>query len=370
MGSAQFVWKMIAAVSLVIIWNTFAASSLPLNQIVLPDGFAISEYVSGIKDARSMAMGPKGTLIVGTREDGRVWAVMDTNDDYRADRKVAIASGLINPNGVAFNGADLYVAERSRILKYSNIEERINQVPQPEIIKADFPSKEHHGWKYIAFGPDGYLYVPIGAPCNICLEKDPIFASITRMKPDGSDFSIFAKGIRNTVGFDWHPQTRELWFTENGADGMGDTIPSDELNRASVAGSHFGFPYCHEGDVSDPQFGHLRSCDQFKPPVIKLGAHVAALGMKFYTGNMFPLQYRNRIFIAEHGSWDRSEKVGYRIVTVDISENPPDTAVFASGWLQSGKVWGRPVDVLELRDGSLLISDDYAGAIYRVSYEP
>lgn len=366
MRSDQVVCKMITT----FLWCAIAASSLPLDRIALPDGFIIAEYVSGIPDARSMAIGPKGTLIVGTRNDGRLWAVLDTNGDFRVDRKVAIASGLTNPNGVAFNGADLYVAERSRILKYPNIEERIDRVPQPQIIKADFPSQQHHGWKYIAFGPDGYLYVPVGAPCNICLEKDPRFASITRMKPDGSDFSIFAKGIRNTVGFDWHPKTKELWFTENRADGMGDTVPSDELNRASVAGLHFGFPYCHEGDIPDPEYGHLRSCDQFKQPVVKLGAHVAALGMKFYTGTMFPPHYRNRIFIAEHGSWDRSEKVGYRVVTVDISANPPDTAVFASGWLKNGKVWGRPVDVLELKDGSLLISDDYAGAIYRVSYEP
>ncbi len=362
--------KIITLAFLTIIWNTLTSSSLPLDQILLPDEFIITEFATGIEDARSLAIGPEGTLFVGTRTNGRVWAVLDTNDDSKADRKVIIASGLTNPNGVAFHGEDLYIAERSRILKYSNIEKNINQPPPPEVIRDDFPSEQHHGWKYIAFGPDGYLYVPIGAPCNVCLENDRRFASITRMKPDGSDFTIFAEGIRNTVGFDWHPETKELWFTDNGRDNLGDTIPSDELNRAETAGKHFGFPFCHAGNISDPQFGNQRSCNEFTPPVAKLGAHVAALGMKFYTGTMFPSQYRNRIFIAEHGSWNRSEKVGYRIITVDTRTNPPDTSVFASGWLQKGQVWGRPVDILIYKDGSILVSDDHAGAIYRISYTP
>jgi glucose/arabinose dehydrogenase len=370
MKTGRIMRAMIFGTGLIAAGNLSAASTLPLNQISLPDGFTIAEFATGIEDARSLAMGPNGTLIVGTRTNGRLWAVLDTNGDYRADRKVVIASGLTNPNGVAFYGADLYVAERSRILKYSNIEEKVDQPPQPEVIRSDFPSEEQHGWKYIAFGPDGYLYVPIGAPCNVCLQSDPRFASITRMKPDGSDFSIFAEGIRNTVGFDWHPETKELWFTDNGRDNMGDTIPSDELNRAQVAGMNFGFPYCHAGTISDPQFGSQRSCDEFTPPVVKIGAHVAALGMKFYTGAMFPSQYHNRIFIAEHGSWNSSKKVGYRVVTVDLNVDPPDTSTFASGWLRNGNAWGRPVDVLVLKDGSLLVSDDYAGAVYRIIYTP
>jgi glucose/arabinose dehydrogenase len=359
----------LAATGLIAV-GTVWGSSLPLNQITLPYGFAIVEYVTGIQDARSLAMGPDCTLVVGTRTDGRVWAVIDSNGDYRADRKTVIASGLTNPNGVAFNGADLYVAERSKILKYPNIENNIDLPPKPEVIRDDLPSRQHHGWKYIAFGPDGYLYVPVGAPCNVCLEDDRRFASITRMKPDGSDFSIFAEGIRNTVGFDWHPVTKELWFTDNGRDNMGDNIPSDELNRALSSGLHFGFPFCHEGKIADPEFGSQKSCDEFVSPVVNLGAHVAALGMKFYTGSMFPQQYRNRVFTAEHGSWNRSVKVGYRVVTVDLSVTPPDTAVFASGWLRNGEVWGRPVDVLVLNDGSLLVSDDHAGAVYRITYTP
>jgi glucose/arabinose dehydrogenase len=368
MKAYRFIFKTMVLFILIVIDKIYGASALQLDQIVLPDGFTITEFATGIEDARSLAVGPKGTLIVGTRTNGRVWAVVDTNGDYRADRKVVIASGLTNPNGVAFHGDDLYVAERSRIVKFTSIETNLDQPPQPVVIRNDYPTEEQHGWKYIAFGPDGYLYVPVGAPCNICLQSDERFASITRMKPDGSDFSIFAKGIRNTVGFDWHPETKELWFTDNGRDNLGDTIPSDELNRAPGSGMHFGFPFCHAGTISDPQFGSQRSCDEFTPPVVKLGAHVASLGMKFYTGSMFPSKYRNRIFIAEHGSWNSPKKVGYRIVTVDLSVNPPDTELFASGWLRNETAWGRPVDILVMKDGSLLVSDDFAGAVYRIKY--
>ena len=355
----------------VIFFSMRVCSQTPeIERIALPEGFTISLYASGIPDARSLSRGPRGVIIVGTRTDGKVWAIADTNGDNVADRKVVIADGLTNPNGVAFHGNDLFVAERSRILRYSNVEDHIGNPIQPAVIRDDLPTDDTHGWKYIGFGPDGYLYVPIGAPCNVCLETDNRYASITRMKADGSDFSVYAEGIRNSVGFDWHPQTNALWFTDNGRDNMGDDIPSDELNSAPEAGMHFGFPFCHEGSVADPTYGNLRSCDEFNPPVVKLGAHVAALGMKFYTGRMFPTEYRNRIFIAEHGSWNRSKKVGYRIVTVDPSADPPSTSVFAQGWLQNETAWGRPVDVLVMPDGALLVSDDYAGAVYRIEYTP
>lgn len=345
------------------------STEIHLNRIKMPEGFKISHYASNIPDARSMAMGPRGTLFVGNRRADKVWAVLDSNKDNIGDKTVIIAKGLTSPNGVAFSGNDLYVAEISRILRFRDIESNINRLPKPEIIRDNFPKNKSHGWKYIKFGPDGFLYIPIGAPCNVCLKKDKRFASITRMKPDGSNLSIFAHGIRNTVGFDWHPVTGELWFTENGRDMMGDDIPPDELNHAPKAGMHFGFPFCHGGDIPDPRFGSRRACNEFTSPAIKLGPHVAALGMKFYTGEMFPSKYRHQIFIAEHGSWNRSKKIGYRITLVKIENNRATSyEVFADGWMQNETAWGRPVDILLMPDGALLVSDDLAGAIYRIEY--
>jgi glucose/arabinose dehydrogenase len=232
-----------------------------------------------------------------------------------------------------------------------------------------------HGWKFIAFGPDGKLYVPVGGPCNVCdrTDEDPRYASITRMNPDGSDLEVFASGIRNSVGFDWHPATNELWFTSNGRDGLGDETPPDVLNRADRQGLHFGFPYCHGGNLPDPQFGEERPCANFSRPALGLGPHVAALGMRFYTGDMFPERYRNQIFIAEHGSWNRSPAAGhtgYRLMVVRLNGNRAvDYEVFAEGWLRDDNTaWGRPVDVLVMPDGALLLADDRAGVIYRISY--
>jgi glucose/arabinose dehydrogenase len=237
------------------------------------------------------------------------------------------------------------------------------------IVNDDFPKDKHHGWKYIAFGPDDMLYVPVGAPCNVCQKKDHRYASIMRMNPDGSGLEVFARGIRNTVGFDWHPATGELWFTNNGRDWMGDDLPPDTLHRAPVKGLDFGFPYCHGGDLPDPEFGNIRRCEEFTPPAIKLGPHVAPLGMKFYTGQQWPARYHHQIFIAEHGSWNRSIPIGYRITLINLEKNKPVRyAVFAEGWLQGQKAWGRPVDILVMKDGALLVSDDRAGAIYRITY--
>jgi glucose/arabinose dehydrogenase len=357
----------IAAVAVIVVTGG-TAGDIHLDRINLPEGFTISVYASGFPEARSMALGPKGTLFIGNRQDDKVWAAVDTNGDDRADITTVLLDGLTSPNGVAVLGNDLYVAERSRILRYRDMEAYLEKPPAPEVLRDDFPTDDLHGWKYIAFGPDGYLYVPVGAPCNVCLQSDGRYASITRMKPDGGDFSVFARGIRNTVGFDWHPVTGELWFTDNGRDNLGDDIPSDELNRAATAGTHFGFPFCHAGDIADPEFGSQRRCDEFTPPVVNLGAHVAALGMKFYTGSMFPPSYRNQIFIAEHGSWNRSEKVGYRVVAVDPATGKH--TVFAAGWMQDEVAWGRPVDILVMPDGALLVSDDMAGAVYRIGYTP
>jgi glucose/arabinose dehydrogenase len=239
----------------------------------------------------------------------------------------------------------------------------------PEIFVDGLPSEAHHGWKYIAFGPDGMLYVPIGAPCNICLSEDERFASILRVSADGDRLEIFARGVRNTVGFDWHPGTGDLWFTDNGRDWLGDNSPPDELNRAPGKGHHFGYPFCHGGDIADPDFGDQRGCEEFVAPEQNLGPHVAALGLRFYTGYQFPPEYRGQVLIAEHGSWNRSKKIGYRITLVQIRNGRAASyEVFAEGWLDGQKAWGRPVDLLQLPDGSILVSDDYAGAIYRISY--
>ncbi|HPM32144.1 MAG TPA: sorbosone dehydrogenase family protein [Chryseolinea sp.] len=346
--------------------------TLPLDKIKLPAGFTIDVFAE-VENARGMTMSPSGILYVGNSNKDKVYAVKDVDRDFKADKKWVVASGLNMPTGVAFKDGDLYVSAVSRILKYPGIESKLNAPPAPIVINEDFPTETHHGWKYIAFGPDGKLYVPVGAPCNICESKDEIYATITRMNADGSGREIFAKGIRNTVGFTWHPETKNIWFTDNGRDSMeGEDLPSCELNTASKPGLHFGYPYCHAGDVKDPEFGDKRPCSDFEKPIEKLGAHVAPLGLKFYTGSMFPASYKNQIFIAEHGSWDRKPKSGYNVTLVKLAGNKVlGREVFASGWLdnETQKVWGRPVDVLVLPDGSILVSDDQANVVYRISYK-
>ncbi len=280
-----------------------------------------------------------------------------------------IASGLREPAGVAFRDGSLYVSAVSRILRFDDIERRLANPPQPVVVNDRFPTDGHHGRKFIAFGPDGKLYVPVGVACNVC-EPDPDrYGVIMRMNADGTGLEVFARGLRNSVGFDWDPRTKELWFTDNGRDMLGDDLPPDTLNHAPRAGLRFGFPYCHAGVLPDPEFGRGRPCSAFRPPAQSLGPHVAALGMRFYTGTQFPAAYRGRIFIAEHGSWNRSRKIGYRVTMVTLDG---DRAVryepFAEGWLQGETQWGRPADVLVAPDGSLLVSDDFAGAVYRIRY--
>ncbi|GAA4844375.1 sorbosone dehydrogenase family protein [Algivirga pacifica] len=339
--------------------------------MTLPEGFQVSVFAEGIKNARSMALGDKGTVFVGNRKEDKVWALVDKDEDGIAERVYLLAKDLKMPNGVAFKDGDLYVAEVSRILKFSNIEENLNNPPAPEVIYDQYPTETHHGWKYIAFGPDGKLYVPVGAPCNICLSEDPQYASITRMDPDGSNMEVYVHGVRNTVGFAWHPETGNLWFTDNGRDMMGDDIPDCEVNVATEAGQHFGYPFWHAGDVKDPEFGKDTNAEDYIAPIQKMGAHVAPLGMSFYSGKMFPEAYKKKVFVAEHGSWNRSKKSGYKVSMITYEG---DKAIkkepFIEGWLndKTQKIWGRPVDVLELKDGSILISDDYAGVIYRVTH--
>jgi glucose/arabinose dehydrogenase len=348
-------------------------AKLPLDKVKLPKGFKISVFAQ-VDEARSMCLSPSGVLYVGNRRGNKVYAVTDRNRDFRADQVQVVASGLDMPNGVAFRDGSLYVAEVSRILRFDRIEQNLNNPPKPVVVFDKFPTDKHHGWKFIAFGPDGKLYVPVGAPCNICERPDnPAYSSITRLNPDGSGFEVFAHGIRNSVGFTWHPTTGEMWFTSNGRDMMGDDVPGDVLHRVPQAGMHFGYPYCHQGNVPDPEFGSKRPCSDFVPPAQVLGAHVAALGLRFYAGQQFPAEYRGQLIVAEHGSWNRSKKSGYRLALVRLDANQRVTSyeTFAEGWLDgnSQDVWGRPVDVQPLPDGSLLVSDDKANVIYRISYE-
>lgn len=340
-----------------------------LETVRLPPGFRIDLYAR-VPGARSMTLGDGGVLFVGSLRDGKVYAVPDRDGDGRGDTVVTIAGGLRMPNGVAFRDGALYVAEVSRILRFDNILTRLEDPILPAVVFDGYPADEHHGWKFIAFGPDGLLYVPVGAPCNACDPEKPIYGTITRIRPDGTGLEIFAHGVRNTVGFDWNPETKVLWFTDNGRDYMGDDLPPDELNRAPRKGLHFGFPYRHGKGVADPEFGGKGKGRSFTAPEVELGPHVASLGMRFYTGTMFPPQYRGDVFIAEHGSWNRSVPIGYRIMRVRVRDDrATGHEVFAEGWLQGRNAWGRPVDVLVMPDGSLLVSDDRAGAIYRITYE-
>jgi glucose/arabinose dehydrogenase len=362
-------WAAVGLSSLLSMKNdSIAAEKLPLDKIQLPPGFEISLYAE-VPGARSMTLSRSGTLFIGTQKAGKVYAIQ-TRGGEQNKKPTVIAQGLNTPNGVAFRDGALYVAEVSRVLRYDGIESRLHDAPKPVVVNNSFPSDRQHGWKFIAFGPDGLLYIPVGAPCNIC-EPDPDrYALLKRMKADGSGVEVFARGIRNTVGFDWHPQTKELWFTDNGRDRQGDDVPPDELNHAPKPGLHFGYPYCHGGDIPDPEFGKKRPCSEFTAPAQKLGPHVAALGMRFYTGSMFPSEYKNQIFIAEHGSWNRSTPIGYRVTLVQLQGNRAVSyKTFAQGWLQGNRAWGRPVDVVVMPDGALLVSDDEAGAIYRISYK-
>lgn len=357
----------VSAVACLLLAQHFTTANADLGEIELPPGFSIEVYAD-VPKARSLALGDNGIVYVGNRKADSVYAVVP--QEAAGPNVVEILNGLTVPNGVAFHGGDLYVAERTRVLRYENVQPPFDPMPDPDVLDLDLPGDRHHGWRYIGFGPDGMLYLSIGAPCNICDRGAEGYAQIIRMNPDGSGRETYAEGIRNSVGFTWHPGTGELWFTDNGRDLMGDDVPPGELNHVVQQGQHFGYPYCHGGEVLDPNFGKNRSCGDYTAPAQELGSHVAPLGVKFYTGAMFPSEYRGQIFIAEHGSWNRSKKIGYRVSMVRLRDGVPVSYdVFADGWLRNENVTGRPVDLLVLADGSMLVSDDYVGKIYRIYYE-
>ena len=339
---------------------------IPVDKIKVPAGFKVSLWAHSINNARMMTWGSKGTLFVSSRTAGNVYAVLDRGNTREVK---VIAKGLNLPNGVAFRDGTLYIAEVSKISKMPGIEDKLDSPPAMELVYDTLPKDLPHGWKYLAFGPDGKLYFNIGAPCNICMPPDT-HANLSRVNPDGIGFEYVAHGVRNSVGFDWHPVTKQLYFATHARDWMGDNEPSDKLDVVTKKGQHFGYPYCHQGDMLDPEFGKGHSCKEFTPPLLKTGPHVAGNGVEFYTGSMFPPEYKNRIFLTQRGSWNRSEKIGFRVMMVTLRPGAaPKYEVFAQGWLQGQEIWGRPVYTKQMKDGSLLIADDYAGAIYRVSYQ-
>lgn len=343
-----------------------------IQKLNSPDGFSVEIFADNIPNARQLALGANGTIYAGSRKAGKVYAITDTNRDYQSDNTYVIAEDLRQPSGIAYQDGSLYVAAINKVLRFDDIGQNLQNPPDPVLVTDSYPSESHHGWKFIAFGPDGKLYIPVGAPCNSCSPERDIYASITRMDPSGGGREIIAHGVRNSVGFDWHPETDELWFTDNGRDWMGDNRPPCELNHLTEKGQHFGFPYKHGSSIWDPEFGNTGKQMErsFQPPAQELDPHVAPLGMIFYTGNMFPDRFTNNILIAEHGSWNRSKKIGYRITMVTLEDgNATSYEPFIDGWLQDNDaVWGRPVDLLQLPDGSVLISDDHSGTIYRVTY--
>ncbi|MCK1641129.1 PQQ-dependent sugar dehydrogenase [Bradyrhizobium sp. 157] len=343
-----------------------APDKLPTAKLKVPAGFNIEVYAAGVANARSLALGDKGTVFVGSRLVDKVHAIV--NKDGRREVKV-LASGLYRPNGVAFKDGTLYIAELSRISKIENVEDNLDNPPKPTVIFDKLPKDEAHGWKFIAIGPDNKLYAPVGQPGNNVLNDDE-HGLIRRMNLDGSGAEVIVRGVRHTVGFDWHPETKQLYFTDNGRDWMSEDVPEDELNRITKVGEHFGAPFCLQGNIVDPEFGWGKSCSEYTAPVGLLGPHSAALGMRFYTGNMFPKAYKSAAIIARHGSWNRSRKVGGDVVIAKLNKDGTMRSLepFITGFLEDNKYIGRPVDVLQMKDGSLLVSDDYNGAVYRVTY--
>ena len=342
-----------------------AADKLPVDKLKAPKGFKVEVYASGMPNARSLALGDKGTVFVGSRLQDKVYAIVDKGG--KREVKI-IASGLYRPNGVAFKNGTLYIMELSQLSKIDKIEDNLDNPPKPTVILDGLPKDEAHGWKYIAIGPDNKLYFEIGQPCNNCLPPEG-YATMRRVNLDGTGMETIAQGIRNTVGFDWHPTSKELYFTDNSRDWMSEDLPNDELNRMTKVGQHFGSPFCYQGNLPDQEFGWGRKCEEFTPPIALMGPHTAALGMKFYTGNSFPAKYKNQILVARHGSWNKTNKLGGDVVLVNIKKDGTAGPIepFLTGFLENNSYVGRPVDVMVMKDGSVLVSDDWNDAVWRVS---
>ncbi len=356
--------------SLLLASISFAATEPRLNDLNVPPGFSLSLYARA-ESARSLAVGENGLLFVGSLE-GKVYALLpDANGDGKSDGVRVVAQGLNEPVGVAARGSDLFIGEIDKIGVIRDVAKKLSKPSKPEAWGPAFPKDTHHGRKHIAFGPDGWLYVPQGAPCNVCDRDSNLYATILRVSPDGKKRELVAKGVRNSVGFDWHPDTKEFWFTDNGRDHMGDEIPPDELNRLEKMGDHFGFPHCHAGLYLDPEFGNGKNCDSYKKPSALIPAHSAALGMRFLR-HQKDASLNGSVLVAEHGSWNRSSPIGYQVARVKFSAKGGrgERMPFLTGFLQKGKSWGRPVDIAETADGSIYISDDQSGSIYRLQHKP
>jgi glucose/arabinose dehydrogenase len=345
-----------------------AADKIPLDQLKVPKGFNLELYASGMPNARELALGSKGTVFVGSRLQDKVYAIADRNGKREAK---VLVSGLYRPNGVAFKDGTLYIAELSQISKIENVEDKLDSSPKPIVIYNDLPKDEAHGWKFIAVGPDNKLYLEVGQPGNNVLH-DKDHGQLRRINLDGSGAEVVARGVRHSVGFDWNPVTKELYFSDNGRDWLSEDVPEDKLSRVTKIGQHFGAPYCYQGNIPDPEFGWGHTCSEFEPPLMLTGPHSAGLGLRFYTGNMFPAKYKNAIFLARHGSWNRTKKFGGDILVVYVNKDGTvkSSEVFLTGFIQNNNYIGRPVDVLNMPDGSMLISDDYNGAVYRLTYGP
>ena len=345
------------------------ASDIPINKLKLPPGFKIEVWATGMPGARAMALGDNGKVYIGTRAIGRVYEVTD-NGKERTSR--VVVDKLVQPAGVAFNNGSLYVMAIDKVLRFDGIDKNASVTPVDLTAIFNLPPEQHHNWKYIAFGPDGKLYVPFGAPCNICEPPTAEYAQIRRYNPDGSGMEVLATGVRNTVGFDWHPTTKQLWFTNHGRDWMGDNTPNDTLNLMSKTGLNFGFPYCHQGNLPDNVITKANACQGVEQPIALMGPHVATMGIKFYTGNMFPPEYKDAALIARKGSWNSNQKVGFDVVMVKAGtdgKNPKITP-FITGFMNPAdqSFWGRPAYLMQMTDGSMLVSDEQLGAIYRVTY--
>jgi glucose/arabinose dehydrogenase len=343
-----------------------APDKLPAAKLKLPPGFNVEVYAAGMANARSLALGDKGTVFVGSRLVDKVYGI--ENKDGKRSVKI-VASGLYRPNGVAFKDGTLYIAELSKVSKIEKVEDNLDSPPKPVVIYDKLPKDEAHGWKFMAIGPDNKLYFEVGQPGNVVLH-DEDHGQIRRMNLDGTGAEVYVRGVRHSVGFDWNPENKQMYFTDNGRDWLSETVPEDELNRVTKQGEHFGAPYCLQGNIVDQELGWGKDCKDYTAPVGLLGPHVAALGMRFYTGNMFPKSYKNAIIIARHGSWNKSKKLGGDVVVVKLNKDGTMKSMepFITGFLEDNKYIGRPVDVMQLKDGSLLVSDDWNGAVYRITY--